>query len=447
MLDASRSTGPLSRSPAMPHPIVRILPLALLVPALALLRPGGDRPFGPDRRPEARPYLGLPLDESTPPPATLSAAGVFTDTRALTPISDLIPYDLIVPFWSDGAEKTRWIAVPRGRIRSAPAGEWSFPEGTVFVKHFALGVTRLETRILLRGPNGAVRGFSYRWRADASDADLIREGRVETLRRPINGLTRWAFPGPTDCRQCHTPASGGILGVKPRQIDREMRYPSGIVDDQLRTWSHLGLIDPPPKGGARLARADDRTAPLEARARSYLDANCAHCHRPGGAAADFDARFVTPLAEQGLIGAPARINLGIDSAKQVAPNDPWRSMVLARLATLEPTKMPPLAHERLDPEGLALLREWIASLPGPPVVPPPTIRPGGGDFRGSVRVRIEHPDPSATIRYTLDGSPPGKTAPVYVGPFDLKSSTTVRARGYREGSMRSVIVQETFILP
>ena len=143
--------------------------------------------------------------------------------------------------------------------------------------------------------------------------------------------------------------------------------------------------------------------------------------------AEFDARYSTPRAEQRLIGEPVRIGLGIDGARTIAPNDPWRSAVLTRLLTTEPTKMPPLAHSVVDRRGAELIRAWIASLPGPRVLAPPTIRPGSGDFHEPVRVAIEHPDPDATIRYTLDGSAPGKTSPIYQGAFEVRASTTIRA--------------------
>src|SRR5262249_13437223 len=114
--------------------------------------------------------------------------------------------------------------------------------------------------------------------------------------------------------------------------------------------------------------------------------------------------------------------------------------------TVEPPKMPPLAHESADREANALLRAWIARLPGPPVLAPPTITPGGGDFRAPVRVTIRHADPEAVIRFTLDGAAPGKDAPIYEGPFEVSRSTTVRARAYRPGHTRSIAVQETLIV-
>ncbi len=392
-----------------------------------------------EQRPAARAYLNMPPDERGTIPPLLSQTGAFTDPAALTPSPGLVAYDLNVPFWSDGAQKRRWVAVPGGeRIRFSPGGEWSFPAGTVFVKHFERDGRRLETRLLVRDSASSVYGAAYKWRADQADADLVREGK---------GEGGWYFPGPADCRKCHLPAAGFVLGVNTRQLNCD--GPGG--ENQLLAWSRAGLLDVPaceldPSHLPRLPRLDDSSATPEERARAYLDANCAYCHRPGGAAADFDARWQTPLEKQALIEAPARINLGIDRARQVAPNDPWRSMVLVRLTTPEQTRMPPLAHERIDGRGADIIREWIASLPGPPVAPPPAIEPRGGDFKEPVAVRITPPDPAAEVRYTLDGSPPGPSSPLYAGPLRLTESATVRARAFKPGHTRSVVVQDTFVI-
>jgi uncharacterized repeat protein (TIGR03806 family) len=442
-----------------------VIPVLLLACAAGL---GADRAPGPTARPTSRAFLGMPLDGLGPIPERLSATGAFDDTRALRPSAGLIPYDINAPFWSDGASKRRWVAVPCERpgvvavVRRSPNGHWDFPPGTVFVKHFELpadedrpGATRrLETRLLVRDASGGVYGVAYRWRDDGTDADLVREPRREVFRVVSATGPRvraWYFPGLADCRQCHTPSAGGVLGVSTRQLNGDLVRPGGVAENQLRAWSRLGLLDPPPddreiSGLPRLARPDDRARSLEDRARSYLDANCAQCHRPGGVVADFDARYETPLAAQGLIAAPARIDLGVDRARLIAPRDPWRSILLARVETLEPIKMPPLAHEALDREGASLLREWITSLPGPPVSAPPIILPRGGDFRAPVRVTLAGPDPEAVIRYTLDGAAPVESSPAYGRPFEVRRSTTVRARAYKPGTTRSITVQETFIL-
>src|SRR3978361_18531 len=72
-------------------------------------------------------------------PLTLSQLGVFSNVARLEPKTQFIPYDLNAPFWSDGAQKQRWIALPPGsKIAFAPDGEWKFPPGTVLLKHFEL---------------------------------------------------------------------------------------------------------------------------------------------------------------------------------------------------------------------------------------------------------------------------------------------------------------------
>src|SRR5262249_746815 len=161
------------------------------------------------------------------------------------------------------------------------------------------------------------------------------------------------------------------------------------------------------------APADDPMRSLEDRARSYLDANCAHCHRPGGTVAYFDARYDTPLPRQSLIDGPVLIDEGIDRARMIAPNDIWRSIAFMPVNTLEATKMPPLAHETLDQRGVALLKQWIESLPGPRVLPPPTFSPLAGKYNGSVAVTLSHTEPGAIIRYTLDGSVPTGEDSIY----------------------------------
>ncbi len=445
-----------------------IVPALLLLPASAAGEAGEDRPYGLDSGPGSRAFLDRPPDERGAIPSLLSQTGAFTETRTLKADPALIPYDLNVAFWSDGAAKSRWISLPRGgsgqseKIRFSPTGEWKFPPGTVFVKHFELATDetrpdqrrRLETRLLVCDRAGGVYGVSYKWRPDGMDADLIREGQVEPIAiRTARGsrIQNWQYPGPADCRQCHTPASGGVLGVNARQLNGDLTYPRGRTDNQLHTWNRLGLFEPAVAEAdiarlPRLARGDDAGRSLEDRARSYLDANCSQCHRPGGVVADFDARYDTPLANQGLIGAPVRIDLGIDGARVIAPNDPWRSTILGRVETTEPTRMPPLAHEVIDRRGAELLRAWIGSLPGTPALAPPTIRPKGGDYRGPVRVTLGHPDPGAVLRYTLDGTAPGKVSTAYEGPIEIRRSTTIRARAYKAGWTRSIAAQETLIV-
>jgi mono/diheme cytochrome c family protein len=250
---------------------------------------------------------------------------------------------------------------------------------------------------------------------------------------------------------CHTPRAGGVLGLKTRQLNRDLKFPNGVTDNELRAWNHIGLFEPELKeadvpGYAKLARADDASRSIEDRARSYLDANCAQCHRPGGTVAYFDARYDTPLGHQNLIEGQVLINQGIDNAQIVSPNDIWRSILYMRMSTVDSIKMPPLAHEVRDEQSAELLRNWITSMPGPPVLAPPTISPHGGEYARTVEVTLTTTEPGASVHYTLDGSTPTKSDALYDKPIKISGPTTLRVKAYKSGFTKSITAQETFIV-
>jgi uncharacterized repeat protein (TIGR03806 family) len=423
------------------------------------------RAYGLATRTAPQPYLLMPANGAGKLPALLSQTGVFKDTRNLVSSPGLIPYDLVVAFWSDGAGKLRWAAVPAGgKIQFAPTGDWVFPAGSVFVKTFELPVDeshpelkrRLETRVLVRDGSGGVYGAVYKWRADNSDADLLSSSLAENISiKTATGATRtqtWYYPSPKNCLECHNTHTTGVLGVRTRQMNRDFTYPSGITDNQLRTWNHLGLFAKPGFSEAdiekfpKLAAASDTTRSIEDRARSYLDANCSQCHRPGGTVANFDARYDTPLEKQALINGPVLIDERIDRSRVIAPNDIWRSIAFMRINTTDEIRMPPLARETIDATGVALLRQWITSLPGRPVVPPVQISPAGGTFSAPMEVSLSDGVPGADIRYTLDGTAPTSSDMRYEKPIRLTGPAVVRARAFKDGFTRSIAAQAVFII-
>jgi uncharacterized repeat protein (TIGR03806 family) len=418
--------------------------------------------YGLNSRPPSKPYLQMPGRADGALPKLLSQTGAFKDTANLAPNDALIPYDVIVPFWSDGATKLRFISLPDEKIKFAPTGEWIFPRGTVFVKTFELATNemnpnlkrRLETRLLVCDSAGGVYGVVYKWRADNSDADLLATNLTEAIAiQTATGVRTqmWYYPSRADCLTCHTRLAGGVLGVKTRQLNRDFTYPSGVTDNELRAWNHIGLFDTnfsdaDIKKFPKLANITDTTRSLEDRARSYLDANCAQCHRPKGTVAYFDARYDTPLADQNLIDGPVLIDERIDgNPRIIKPNDLWRSILYMRTDTTEAFKMPPLARNTIDQQGMKLLRQWIESLPGPPVLPPPEISPRGGNYDQPVKVILKS-EPGAAIRYTLDGTVPTISDLLYQKPVQLTGPTIVRAKAFKPGFTKSITSQGIFIV-
>jgi uncharacterized repeat protein (TIGR03806 family) len=339
--------------------------------------------------------LAAVIDYVGDAPPLLSQTGAFTDLPNLTPAPGLIPYDVNSPLWSDGAAKRRWIAIPNDgthdtlaeTIRFSADGNWDFPVGTVLIKHFDMPIDernptilrRLETRFLIKGVDNRFYGLTYRWRTNGSDADLLTEGAqeqitVQTARGTRNQI--WVYPDRNQCLTCHTTAAGSVLGVRTHQLNRPFEYEiTGRTDNQIRTWNHLRIFAAP-LDEARIptlpsaVAIDDMSASLDKRARSYLDANCASCHRPGTAnRSPIDARLGIPLFAQQIVRGSVLDDLGTPGSKVAVPHDLTRSVLHKRMATPDPNlAMPPLARNLVDEAAAELIKQWIGDLD-------PTLQP------------------------------------------------------------------------
>ena len=315
---------------------------------------------------------------------------------------------------------------------------------------------RLETRLLVLDTNGAVYGVTYKWRPDNSDADLLTNSLTETIEVTNAGgvvSQNWYYPSRSDCLLCHTAVAGYVLGVNTRQLNGPESYPeTGVVDNQLRTLNRLGLFNPAfdeaaIAGFEHLSSITNTTASLAERARSYLDANCAQCHQPGGTGITFDARYDTPLANQNIVNAAAAYSLGYDNVKIVSPSDIWRSSLYDRMNTVDPTiKMPTLARNLIDSNAVAVMAAWINGLGGTATLPPPSLSPAGGMFTGFVNVMVQDAATNGAVYYTLDGSLPTTNSALYSGPILLRSSATVNVNAWAPGYVNSVVSSGVFTI-
>jgi uncharacterized repeat protein (TIGR03806 family) len=266
-----------------------------------------------------------------------------------------IAYDVTTPLWSDGAAKERFVVVPKGTtITARTDGDLVFPVGTVAVKTFAVDGKRVETRLFIQHDLEDWVGYSYAWNEAGTDAELVRGNRVASL----PGGKSWYFPSAADCAACHTPAAGYTLGLEARQL-------AGHGDALDRLESQLAT--PIDRAGLAALVAVDAPPPAtaEQRARSYLHANCSMCHREGsatGSVVDLDLRIETPLAKTGLCGEPQADTLGIADARIVAPRDPSRSVLVARMRSLDERRMPKLASRIVDEAGVTAVEAWIRDL-------------------------------------------------------------------------------------
>lgn len=307
----------------------------------------------------------------TAPPATLSAAGVFSNLGSMTPNAGIVGYEPNVPFWSDYAVKSRWFSIKNltDKLTFSKNANWTLPTGMVWIKHFDIDTTRgnattrkkLETRILVKTPSD-VYGLSYKWRADQLDADLVAEDGLSEAIPSSSPAQTWRFPSRSECRTCHTPAGGFALSFNTRQLNKDHAFGAQTLN-QIAALSSAGYFSTSVSGASTMpafAKVTDTSASLEWRVRSYLAVNCVQCHQPGGAASGFwDARATTPTDMANLINGPLVNDGGSAANKWAVPGDTAHSMILKRQQGAGVNRMPPLGTNERDLVAEQLLTDWI----------------------------------------------------------------------------------------
>lgn len=308
-------------------------------------------------------------------PVTLADTGLFADPSALAPNPGLVAYDINLPFWSDHAMKRRWFGMPQTNTVAgfSREGNWTLPDGTIWVKHFDLETTRgnpatarrLETRILVRNSTGAY-GVSYRWNTNGTAATLAdvagEEFDITVTEGSAQRLQRWRIPSQSECMTCHSPQAGFALSFRTRQLNREaaMAGRAGNLIHLLKLCGYLTGDGTDAPDLPRHVAPHEFTYSLEARARSYLAVNCAYCHSTGGTAqAAWDVSADRKLFETGMVNGPSNGALHPDD-RLVIPGDDERSTIVNRTAARNGySRMPPLASSVVDEEGVQLLIDWI----------------------------------------------------------------------------------------
>jgi uncharacterized repeat protein (TIGR03806 family) len=346
----------------------------------------------------------LEQEDSTPFPTKLSQTGLFATVQDHSMAEGAIPYAVNAPFWSDGASKVRFLALPSdGRIGITDRWGWDLPESTVIVKSFGLEMREgdptshrwIETRLLTK-QQGEWVGYSYAWNEDQTDADLVQKGgrdrefdiRSSNPSQP-NRMQVWHYPSRAECMVCHTRAANYVLGISTPQMNRDFDYGAGLVLNQLEAIEAMGIVKSNWLVGAKKLPTDSqlplrsdnllRTSPsgyeklsnpylstesIDKRARAFLHSNCAYCHvEAGGGNAKMDLSIYSKPDAMRIFGVPpTHHHFEKENARLIAPNRPEQSVLLHRVAIRAPGQMPPLGSSMADRESVAMLKEWILQL-------------------------------------------------------------------------------------
>ncbi|MBO6717574.1 MAG: hypothetical protein JJ913_06400 [Rhizobiaceae bacterium] len=316
------------------------------------------------------------------PPKLLSEFGFFAEMKAQEPAAGVVPFSINTPLFSDKALKFRFVHVPEGEAARFVADEaFEFPVGSALIKTFAFpadfresdrDVRLIETRVLLRHEDGW-QAWAYVWNEKQTEAELKIAGArvaIETVDESGEPFSiAYSVPNKNQCKGCHALGDEIVpLGPKARNLNGDFAYLDGSRN-QLEYWVEHGMLAGAPPLTETVAVPDwrDETADLDARARAWLDVNCAHCHRREGPASN-SGLFLTWGEEDrralGIMKRPVAAGKGSgDREFDIKPGDPDGSILIYRVDSTEPgIMMPELGRTLADPEAVALLREWISTL-------------------------------------------------------------------------------------
>ena len=289
---------------------------------------------------------------------------VSTADKKLSP--RMIPYMVNAPFWSDGADKQRYLMLPDGeKLGYRDVGSWEVPVGTTLLKNFEVRRDSrrrpIETRLIKRVESGW-ESATYVWDRKGKDAELLPSGKQFELGLG-HGLTTWHAPSSSECASCHVDAAGYVLGLNTAQLNRQLDDKNQITILQENGWLELPA-DFDLASAAKFHSAADESGTLEQQVRTYLDVNCAMCHQPTGPGnANIDLRYEVALEKTRMIDElPAQGDMGIAGARVVSRGNPDKSLLLKRIETLGAGRMPVIGSNVVDEAAVELIREWIESL-------------------------------------------------------------------------------------
>lgn len=263
-----------------------------------------------------------------------------------------------------------WSDVDHKVLRSSPEARLD-EQGRIDLDDYVL----IETRLLVRYAAGW-RAFPYVWNAVQNEVWPEVAGDIKSLTR-VDDDRELEFlhvvPDANQCAGCHAPnhtdADIRPIGPKARHLNRHYDYCDAQAN-QIEHWQQAGVpsgVDGEAPGGVRWTRPNAAT--LDARARAYLDINCAHCHNSVGAAdtSGLHLNIEAPMDRNfGICKSPTAVGQGSgDRLYDIYPGRPEESILIYRMDHTDPAiAMPELGRSTVHTEGVQLIAEWIASLEG-----------------------------------------------------------------------------------
>ncbi len=324
------------------------------------------------------------LSDSGPKPRLSDYPFFSGKLSALSPAPHVFEYEVNAPLFSDYAEKKRFIYLPEGtQLGWQDFRPFDFPTGAAIIKNFYYwhdaahpekGRRILETRLLLKEASGW-KALEYVWDDAQTNAFLdVAGAHLPVTWLAANGKKTsidYVTPNLNQCKGCHSyDGQFEPIGITARQLNRTENG-----ENQLLAWQASGRLNLPENVDIhkipalfdyRNIQNPESEAPetLNAAARGYLDANCAHCHNPHGPASTsgmFLGVEETSMERLGVGKPPVAAGRGSGNRKfGIVPGKPAESILYFRMENDDPgIRMPELGRQLGHREGLEIIKYWI----------------------------------------------------------------------------------------
>lgn len=325
------------------------------------------------------------IDFGKIPYEKLSDYHFFTgDMQDLLPNSQVLPYDLNSPLFTDYAHKVRFVWMPKGvSAHYTQVGILDFPNQSILIKTFfypqdfakpADNKQLIETRLLVKNKD-TWQAYTYVWNENQTEAvlDVVGDTRKMEWKDETGNLqtANYVIPNKNQCKSCHNFKENLLpIGPKVANLNKDFVYSDKESKNQLEKWAEMGYLTgfDAQQIHPKMAQWDHpQSGTLHERAMAYLDINCGHCHNPNGPGGSSGLTLTyqeKDLHKIGLYKSP--IAAGTASGGllyDIQAGKPDSSILLRRMLSTNPGEMmPEVGRTKVHTEAVTLIRTWIQEM-------------------------------------------------------------------------------------